>query len=97
MNTISKVAPQAFAVTQCRPPSKIGCVIEPVVTQCRPPSKIGCVASQPVVQGEAVKPTATIAQPCGGNTYSHITTYAESPDIGMVITVIVAGIFGNCR
>jgi hypothetical protein len=97
MNTISKIAPQAFAVTGCRPPSKIGCVIEPVVTQCRPPSKIGCVASAPSVQGEAVKPVISqqVADvpPCGESYYSE----TGAPDIGLAITMFIAGILGSCR
>lgn len=87
-------------VTQCRPPSKIGCVVEPPkpeVTQCRPPSKIGCIASAPVVQGEAVRAVTTQraveVPPCGEYFYSETGT----PDIGLAITMIFAGILGSCR
>ena len=86
-------------VTACRPPSKIGCVTPPVapsmVTQCRPPSKIGCVITgAPTLQGEVVKPVTTQpVQPCGES----YTAELGAPDIGLIFTVLVAGIFGNCR
>lgn len=74
--------------------------LKPVVTQCRPPSKIGCVfnaPTKPVVPGEPVKlivtqPAASLPA-CGEIYYSE----TASPDIGLIFTMIVAGILGNCR
>lgn len=74
--------------------------VKPIVVQCRPPSKIGCVInspSMPVVQGEPVK--LVVNQPvterpvCGEIYYNESAT----PDIGLIFTMIVAGILGNCR